>query len=115
MLDYFERNGAPCPPNTNPAEHIVDVVQGNTEEKIDWVEVWKRSEERQRAMAELNALNEACKADPNYIEDTADFATSRWFQFKIVLNRLMIQLWRSPVSVPLRNVLLADSLAYSRL
>lgn len=93
----------------------MDVVQGNTEEKIDWVEVWKRSEERQRAMAELNALNEACKADPNYIEDTADFATSRWFQFKIVLNRLMIQLWRSPVSVPLRNVLLADSLAYSRL
>lgn len=99
VLDYFTRNIAPCPPDANPAEHIVDIVQGNTEAKIDWVEVWNRSEERKRAIAEFEALNAACQANQNHVEDTADFATSYWFQFKTVLHRLMHQLWRAPVSI----------------
>jgi hypothetical protein len=31
-------------------------------------------------------------------EDAAEFASPKWFQFKMVLYRLMVQLWRSPVS-----------------
>ncbi|KAJ9214471.1 hypothetical protein DTO166G4_3875 [Paecilomyces variotii] len=96
VLEYFAKNGAPCPPDANPAEHIVEVVQGNTDVPIDWVEVWNNSEERQRALTELEALVGAGKADPNYVEDTADFATSHWFQFKTVSYRLMVQIWRSP-------------------
>ncbi|OJJ50398.1 hypothetical protein ASPZODRAFT_110765 [Penicilliopsis zonata CBS 506.65] len=96
VLDYFARNGAPCPPDANPAEHIVEVVQGNTTEKTDWVEVWNQSPEREQALTQLAELDEAGKADPDYVEDTADFATSHWFQFKTVLYRLMTQLWRSP-------------------
>lgn len=99
VLEYFAKNGAPCPPDANPAEHIVEVVQGNTDVPIDWVEVWNNSEERQRALTELEALVGAGKADPNYVEDTADFATSHWFQFKTVSYRLMVQIWRSPVSI----------------
>ena len=98
MLDYFARNGAPCEPDVNPAEHIVEVIQGLSEKKVDWVEVWSQSEERQRAMAELEALNNDRKANTQEEEDQSDFATSYWFQFKMVLRRLMVQLWRSPVS-----------------
>lgn len=98
ILDYFGRNGAPCPPDANPAEHIIDVVQGGT--NIDWVEVWNQSEERRKALEELEAMNEASRADPNYQEDTADYATSHWFQFKMVTKRLSIQIWRSPVCHP---------------
>ena len=105
VLDYFGRNGAPCPPDANPAEHIVDVVQGNTDENVDWTEVWENSDECRRALDELDTLNKSSKADPNYVEDTANFATPIWFQFKIVLQRLMIQLWRSPVSVQMQRVL----------
>lgn len=97
MLHYFAKNGAPCPPGANPAEHIVDVIQGKANAKVDWVETWSQSDERQNAMAELEALNNAGKADPNYEEDQTDFATSKWFQFRMVLQRLMTQLWRSPV------------------
>jgi hypothetical protein len=96
-LDYFSRNGAPCPPDANPAEHIIDVIQGSANNGADWVDVWKDSEERKIALQELDALNAAGMADPNYVEDTADFATSRWFQFKVVSKRLTIQIWRSPV------------------
>ncbi|CAI7593159.1 unnamed protein product [Penicillium pancosmium] len=96
ILDYFSRNGAPCPPDANPAEHIIDVIQGSAKNGADWVDVWKDSEERKMALEELDALNAAGMADPNYVEDTADFATSRWFQFKMVSKRLTIQIWRSP-------------------
>ncbi|PLB46565.1 hypothetical protein P170DRAFT_363672 [Aspergillus steynii IBT 23096] len=96
VLDYFSKNGAPCAPDANPAEHIVEVIQGNTEEKIDWVDVWSHSEERARAVEELEALNSESKANSHEEEDQSDFATSHWFQFKMVLKRIMIQLWRSP-------------------
>lgn len=96
-MDYFARNGAPCPPDANPAEHIIDVVQGSSNKNVDWVDIWEQSDERQQALKELDALNEAGKADPNFVEDTADFATSHWFQFKMVSKRLSIQIWRSPV------------------
>ncbi|KAJ5152564.1 uncharacterized protein N7482_009042 [Penicillium canariense] len=97
ILDYFARNGAPCPPDANPAEHIIEVVQGSgTTENTDWVEVWNRSDERGKALEELEALNKTAKADPDYVQDTADFATSHWFQFKMVATRLSIKIWRSP-------------------
>lgn len=100
ILDYFSRNGAPCPPDANPAEHIIDVIQGSANSGTDWVNVWHDSEERKAALEELEALNAAGMADPDYVEDNADFATSRWFQFKMVSKRLTIQIWRSPVRNP---------------
>lgn len=103
VLDYFTKNGAPCPPEANPAEHIVDVIQGKANEKVDWVEAWNQSEERQHAMTELEALNNASEADPDYEEDQTDFATPMWFQFRMVWERLMTQLWRSPVGKPVNS------------
>ena len=97
-MDYFTRNGAPCPPDANPAEHIIDVVQGGgTTDTKDWVEIWNQSEERKQALSKLDALNESSKDDSHHVEDTADFATSYWFQFKTVSKRLSIHIWRSPV------------------
>lgn len=94
ILDYFARNGAPCPPDANPAEHIIDVVQGGNK-KVDWVDVWKQSNERTRALEMLESLNQSSMK--NDLEDTADYATSHWFQFKMVATRLSVQIWRSPV------------------
>ena len=97
VLSYFARHGASCPEDANPAEHIVETIQGNSEVEIDWVDVWSRSEERQRALEELETLNAKALEGSQGEEDTADFATSKWFQFRMVLHRLMVQLWRSPV------------------
>ncbi|KAH8703108.1 putative ABC multidrug transporter [Talaromyces proteolyticus] len=96
VLDYFARNGAPCPPDANPAEHIVEVIQRNEEHKTNWVDVWNQSEERQQVLAELEALNNESKAATDEEEDQSDYATSCWFQFCMVLKRIMTQLWRSP-------------------
>ncbi|KAJ5885529.1 hypothetical protein N7495_010039 [Penicillium taxi] len=93
ILDYFSRNGTPCPADANPAEHIIDVIQGSTG-NTDWVDVWSKSEERKLALTELQALDEAGRADQSYVVDTSDFATSHWFQFKMVTKRLSVQIWR---------------------
>jgi hypothetical protein len=100
ILDYFSRNGAPCPPDANPAEHIIEVVQGGTTQQIDWVDIWNQSPERKQALEELESLNAAGLDNPDYVEDTANYATSHWYQFKLVAKRLSIQIWRSPVSLP---------------
>jgi hypothetical protein len=98
LLDYFARNGAPCEEGVNPAEHIVESIQGNTAVPIDWVDVWSKSPERTRALETLEGLNsKALAATASLPEDNASFATSKLFQFKTVLHRQMIQLWRSPV------------------
>uniref|UniRef100_A0A093X940 Brefeldin A resistance protein n=1 Tax=Talaromyces marneffei PM1 TaxID=1077442 RepID=A0A093X940_TALMA len=97
MLDYFSKNGAPCPPDTNPAEHIVEVIQGKSQQRdVDWVDVWNKSEERQIAIEQLETLNRVNSAKLQTEEDESDYATSRWFQFCMVTKRLMVQLWRSP-------------------
>lgn len=101
VLNYFSRNGAPCSPNANPAEHIVEVIQGNTEKPIDWVDVWNNSEERSRALIDLDSINETSKTSTPEDTEQADFATSKWFQYRLVLERLMTQLWRSPVQLSL--------------
>ena len=100
ILDYFSRNGAPCPPDVNPAEHVIDVVQGSATDKTDWVEIWNQSEERKQALCQLDTLNDSKRAEVDYVEDTSDFATSHWFQFKAVSKRLSIHIWRSPVRCP---------------
>lgn len=100
VLDYFSKNGAPCPPDTNPAEHIVEVIQGKSQQKdVDWVDVWNKSEERRVAIEQLETLNREDLAKPRTEEDESDYATSYWFQFCMVSKRLMVQLWRSPVSL----------------
>ncbi|CAH0037575.1 unnamed protein product [Clonostachys solani] len=97
LLDYFARNGAPCEEGVNPAEHIVESIQGNTAVPIDWVDVWSKSPERARVLETLEGLNsKALAATASLPEDNASFATSKFFQFKTVLHRQMIQLWRSP-------------------
>ncbi|KAG7289980.1 hypothetical protein NEMBOFW57_006359 [Staphylotrichum longicolle] len=96
VLNYFARYGAPCPDDINPADHIVEVIQGNGELKIDWVDVWNKSPERQQQLEKLLTLTKQGAASNDQNEDGAEFASPKWFQFKMVLYRLMIQLWRSP-------------------
>ena len=107
VVDYFAKNGVPCPAGSNPAEHIVDVVQGRFGTEIDWPQVWLKSPERSHIMAELDQLNAdfdgsvekvpttgvANASEPDY---EASFATPIWYQMHLVIRRQSIALWRNP-------------------
>lgn len=102
VLDYFGRSGAPCPPETNPAEHIVDVVQGRLDKSVDWSDKWTNSPERQQAMTQLTELEagqeHADKADgESSVEDKEkDFAAPLGYQIALVAQRQLVALWRNP-------------------
>lgn len=97
VLSYFARGGAPCPNNVNPAEHIVDVVQGRILNGVDWSEEWKKSAEATAIEREQAALKEQClAAPPTTVSDGLEFASSLKEQLKIVTYRHFIALWRKP-------------------
>lgn len=101
VLDYFAKNGAPCPENANPAEHIVDVVQGRQGDSIDWPQQWLASPEYQHTMTELQRINSAqeksgADAETENLEEAVDFATPIKYQILLVTKRQFISLWRNP-------------------
>ncbi|OJZ80600.1 hypothetical protein ASPFODRAFT_147512 [Aspergillus luchuensis CBS 106.47] len=95
ILDYFGRLGAPCPKDTNPAEHIVDVVQGRVLPGVDWYEQWMAAPESEAVMAELEATK-SHYSGVSMPTETLEFASPMWKQLKIVTKRHCIALWRKP-------------------
>lgn len=100
LLDYFAKNGAACPEDTNPAEHIVDVVQGRQGDNIDWPECWLASPECQHMISRLQEINamqaKETSTQPDAPEDNANFATPIKHQIALVTKRQFISLWRNP-------------------
>lgn len=98
VLDYFAQRGAPCPQDANPAEHIVDVVQGRSKAGVDWAQEWAGSSQRTQMLSELERLQkpqdsgEYGQAD----EELKDFAAPLFYQCALVTRRQLISLWRNP-------------------
>ena len=96
VKDYFARYGAPCPADTNPAEHMIDVVSGSSSQGRDWNQVWLDSPEYTAFMVELdNIIEEAAAKPPGTKDDGKEFATPLWEQVKLVTNRMNVALYRN--------------------
>ncbi|KAG5926361.1 hypothetical protein E4U42_003395 [Claviceps africana] len=96
IRDYFGRNGAPCPEEVNPAEHMIDVVSGVYSHDKDWNNVWLSSPEYKQMVAELDRIEqEAANAPPGTVDDGNEFATPLWEQIKIVTQRMNVALYRN--------------------
>ncbi|RDL37027.1 Uncharacterized protein BP5553_04460 [Venustampulla echinocandica] len=98
LLDYFAKNGAPCDPNANPAEHIIDVVSGASGGGRNWHDIWLASPECAGVNEHMKWLKQdlLSKESKLKLDDAADFATSHWAQLKIVTHRQCVALWRNP-------------------
>ena len=104
VLDYFAQRGAPCAPDANPAEHIVEVVQGAAGGNTNWGKQWEESKEREDMMREIDSLNDAPYPSQSTETSTPDepqakklaFATPLLYQVYLVTKRQSIALWRNP-------------------
>lgn len=102
LLSYFARNGAPCASDVNPAEHIIDVVQGRLGLGQDWAQIWLESPEYKQSLEELHRLNENLLSHPTVDGKEGQEQTLRTFaspllhQLKVVTIRQSIALWRNP-------------------
>ncbi|KAJ5369162.1 ABC multidrug transporter atrF [Penicillium cataractarum] len=96
VKNYFGRYGAPCPTNTNPAEHMIDVVSGHLSQGRDWNQVWLESPEHQKTTKELDQIiDTAAASPPGTLDDGQEFATSIWEQTKLVSTRMSTALFRN--------------------
>jgi ATP-binding cassette subfamily G (WHITE) protein 2 (SNQ2) len=96
VKDYFARRGAPCPSETNPAEHMIEVVSGSLSHDQDWNKIWLESPEYDQFKQELDRIiDEAASKPPGYTDDGHAFAASMWDQVKIVTHRMNRSLFRN--------------------
>ncbi|KAK3314024.1 ABC-2 type transporter-domain-containing protein [Apodospora peruviana] len=98
VRDYFGRYGAPCPTETNPAEHMIDVVSGGLSQGKDWNRVWLESPEHAAVEKELDNIIADAAAKPTGVVDNYqghEFAMPLWEQTKIVTRRMNVALFRN--------------------
>ncbi|CEL04031.1 Putative ABC multidrug transporter [Aspergillus calidoustus] len=96
VKEYFARHGAPCPPNANPAEHMIDVVSGTLSQGRDWNEIWKASPEHTNAQQELDRIvSDAASKPPGTVDDGHEFAMPLWEQTLIVTKRTCVAVYRN--------------------
>lgn len=94
---YFERYGAPCAANANPAEHMIDVVSSTLTGDRDWHNIWLSSPEYKAMNQELERMIKEASAKPlsEGTMDNHEFATPMWEQIKIVTQRMNVSLYRN--------------------
>lgn len=96
VTDYFGKNGMPCPPGVNPAEHMIDVVSGQDPKGTDWNRVWLESHEHEAVAGELDRMNaDAAAKPPGTLDDGYEFSLPLISQIKIVTHRMNVSLWRN--------------------
>lgn len=96
VKDYFARHGAPCGPNTNPAEHMIDVVSGHLSQGRDWSQLWLESPEYERTTKELDfIIQDAASKPPGTHDDGNEFAVPLSEQMRIVISRTFLAVFRN--------------------
>ncbi|KAL7902435.1 ABC-2 type transporter domain-containing protein [Trichoderma sp. TUCIM 5745] len=98
IKEYFGRYGAPCPPDANPAEHMIDVVSGSGHPSWnqDWNQIWLQSPEHEQLSKDLDCIIAEAAAQPSEASDDGhEFAASMWTQVKLVTHRMNISLFRN--------------------
>ncbi|KAJ5683807.1 uncharacterized protein N7477_000152 [Penicillium maclennaniae] len=97
LKGYFARQGLVCPPETNPAEFMIDVTSGHLSQGRDWHQIWLEAPECGLRASELEQIIADAAAKPSAIENDngSEFATSLWEQTKIVTHRMNVALFRN--------------------
>lgn len=96
MKEYFAAQGIVCPEDANPAEFMIDVVSGSLSKGKDWAKVWLESEQYKQVSREVDELVEECAAKPpSFEEDGKEYAASSLTQYKLVIARTNLAMWRS--------------------
>ncbi|OAL48993.1 multidrug resistance protein CDR2 [Pyrenochaeta sp. DS3sAY3a] len=96
VKEYLAGHGAPCPPESNPAEHMIEVVSGHLSQGKDWAKIWLESPQHDKLTREIdNLVAEAAANPPGTVDDGHEFAAPMWDQVKIVTHRMNISLYRN--------------------
>ncbi|THH08528.1 hypothetical protein EW146_g8957 [Bondarzewia mesenterica] len=111
LTSYFEAHGAhPCPPEANPAEWMLEVIGAapGHHSKIDWYDVWRKSDEHHAVQNELDQLRDELSKVEDDSESPAgsgEFAMPLAPQLFYCFKRVWQQYWRTPSYIYSKTVL----------
>lgn len=101
VLPYFERHGAVPPPNTNPAEFVLETVGAGIETRnydkgIDWATRWDESPEAEAVAAEIGRIQNQGPSLAD-LEDgrIEEYNSSVFLQTWLLTVRIMKNQWRN--------------------
>lgn len=94
VKNYLGRHGFQCPPEANPAEHMIEVVTGDSGK--DWNQTWLESPENEKLTSEIDAMVSEAASQPSSVNDDGnEFGASIWTQTKLVTQRMNVSLFRN--------------------
>ncbi|KFZ16937.1 hypothetical protein V501_01998 [Pseudogymnoascus sp. VKM F-4519 (FW-2642)] len=100
VIPYFEKNGAVCPPDANPAEFILETVGAGINSRTDgvgkgWADTWAQSPEATQIASEIQHLQSEEHAVENFEDDPDSFSTSTARQTLLLTKRILTNQWRN--------------------
>lgn len=100
VIPYFERNGAMCPPDANPAEFILETVGAGINSRTDgaskeWADLWAQSPEAKQVSSEIQQLQSEEHVVEDFEDDTDGFNTSTARQTLLLTKRILTNQWRN--------------------
>ncbi|KAG8930788.1 hypothetical protein FRC02_003660 [Tulasnella sp. 418] len=97
---YFARNGAECPDDVNPAEFMLEAIGAGSGKRIgprDWKDIWLDSPEYAQVLKEIDQIEAEGAAKVEDLNNKpSKYATPIFYQFKVVVKRANLALWRNP-------------------
>ncbi|KAK3696002.1 ATP-binding cassette transporter snq2 [Vermiconidia calcicola] len=100
LIEYFESNGGKeCPPKTNPAEYMLDVIGAGDPDYDgpDWGDIWNTSQEKHARSEDIQTMIERRRnaSIGGAIKDDREFAMPLTTQIYTVTHRNFVAYWRS--------------------
>ncbi|WAQ82669.1 hypothetical protein PtA15_3A32 [Puccinia triticina] len=102
IRSYFEKNGAKCPEDGNPAEFMLEAIGAGTSAQHggtkDWADRWVESLEHAENMREIKRLKEESLKEQTHQGPSLKemkYATSFAYQLKTVVDRTNLSFYRN--------------------
>ncbi|KAI0890676.1 BcatrD protein [Annulohypoxylon maeteangense] len=101
LIQYFEDHGArKCLSHENPAEWMMEVTSDGSDNGVNWADIWTNSSEcitiRHECQRMRERLSNTTTTEGMGRDRNTEFATSFWYQLRVVTQRAFQHDWRSP-------------------
>ncbi|XP_065341155.1 ATP-binding cassette subfamily G member 4-like [Cloeon dipterum] len=91
-VDFLASANFPCPQYNNPADHVVELSHGSPMQVAILSDAIQNG---RRSIGNNVACPPSSSVDLNLLDGFAEFPTSTWYQFQVLVRRMLLQTTRS--------------------
>lgn len=100
VIPYFEKHGARCPPDANPAEFVLETVGAGINARVDekasnWAATWESSAEAEAVNKEIQELQAGGHFQVDLEDESHGYNSSTSLQTLLLTQRILRNQWRN--------------------